>query len=241
MNEDYDTDEMLDRLIDGELSPEDRRRVLVALETSVDGWRRCALGFVEAQTWRTEMRRAVSDGGHAAPHRTLPNTERSPERSPHRFPTQTSPSSSPILGHSFAWLATAAGLLVAFALGWQLRSPQPTPEFTQPLALTPPQEQPPQRRVPSADAVTLVLNDSQGAQHRVEVPLVEARNLGAQFADAPRWTPSPAVRRSLDAQGVDLKTRRRYAPLYFEQQNQIVPMVVPVDDAYVTPVNRTVF
>lgn len=233
MNEDYDTDEMLDRLIDGELSPDDRRRVLIALETSVDGWRRCALGFVEAQTWRSEMRRVVSDGGHAVPHQsppTLPTSRTSP--------TQISPSRH---RPNAAWLATAAGLLFAFALGWQVRAPQATPSFDQPLAISPPPEQPPQQRVPSADAVTLVLNDSQGAQHRVEVPLVEARNLGRQFADSPRWAPSPAVRRSLDAQGVDLKTRRRYAPLYFEQENQIVPMVVPVDDAYVTPVNSTVF
>ena len=227
MNEDYDTDEMLDRLIDGELSPDDRRRVLIALETSVDGWRRCALGFVEAQTWRTEMRRGVSDGGHAVPNTTFATT------APHT-------ASGPRFRNG-AWLATAAGLLFAFALGWQVRSPQATPSFEQPLAISPPSEQPPQRRVPSADAVTLVLNDSQGAQHRVEVPLVEAHNLGRQFADSPRWAPSSAVRRSLDAQGVDLKTRRRYAPLYFEQENQIVPMVVPVDDAYVTPVNSTVF
>jgi hypothetical protein len=29
--------------------------------------------------------------------------------------------------------------------------------------------------------------------------------------------------------------------MFFEQQNHLVPMVVPVDDAVVTPVNRPVF
>jgi len=236
MNEDYDTDEMLDRLIDGELAPEDRRRVLAALETSVDGWRRCALGFLEAQTWRSEMRRLVGDGGHAVNQNTRPThqTELPPR------PTQALSRSS-IVRHNAPWLAAAAGLLVAFSLGWQLRGPQATTSVETPLAVAPPPVQPPQRRVPAADAVTLVLNDAQGAQHRVEVPLVEARHLNGDLVESPRWTPSTALRRSLDAQGVDLKTRRRYAPLYFEQQNQIVPMVVPVDDAYVTPANRTVF
>lgn len=239
MYEDYDTDEMLDRLIDGELSPDDRRRVLAALETSVDGWRRCALGFVEAQTWRGEMRRLLSDGAHAVNQNTRPTSN--PNLTQLKPNPVHAPSRSAAVRHNAPWLAAAAGLLIAFGLGWQLRGPQSTSSFEAPLAVTPPQVQPPQRRVPSADAVTLVLNDSQGAQHRVEVPLVEARNLGRQFSDVPRWTPSSAVRRSLDAQGVDLKTRRRYAPLYFEQENQVVPMVVPVDDAYVTPVNRTVF
>jgi hypothetical protein len=45
----------------------------------------------------------------------------------------------------------------------------------------------------------------------------------------------------LDAQGLDLAARRRYVPLYFEQQNQQVPFIVPVDDAVVTPVSRPVF
>ncbi len=131
--------------------------------------------------------------------------------------------------------------MLAFTLGWQLRTPQGPQAFDQPVAMAPPATPRANRLASPADAVTLVLNDSHGAQHRVEVPLVEARNLNGELAEAPNWTPSSALRRTLDAQGVNLQTRRRYAPLYFEQQNQIVPMVVPVDDAYVTPANRKVF
>jgi hypothetical protein len=239
MNEDYDTDEMLDRLIDGELSPDDRRRVLVALETSVDGWRRCALGFVEAQTWRGEMRQLVGDGGNVVQVDSPPvgqSLRDCQNQLPERLVNQHDNNR-----HGLSWLAMAAGLMFAFALGWRVHAPQGAPGFDQPLAMAPPLETPANRPAAGDDAVTLVLNDSQGAQHRVEVPLVEARNLGGGFAEAPGWAPSSALRRTLDAQGVNLKTRRRYAPLYFEQQNQIVPMVVPVDDAYVTPVNSTVF
>ena len=46
----------LDRLVDGALDPQEQRSLLAALETQPDGWRRCALTFIEAQTLRGEFR-----------------------------------------------------------------------------------------------------------------------------------------------------------------------------------------
>ena len=43
--------QVLDRLVDGELADGDRRTVLESLERQPDGWRQCALAFLEAQTW----------------------------------------------------------------------------------------------------------------------------------------------------------------------------------------------
>lgn len=43
---------LIDRLVDGELPPAERRALLLRLESEPDGWRRCALGFLEAQAWR---------------------------------------------------------------------------------------------------------------------------------------------------------------------------------------------
>ena len=51
----------------------------------------------------------------------------------------------------------------------------------------------------------------------------------------------PGFLEKLQQRGLDLESRRRYAPLYFEQNEQLVPMVVPVDDAHVVPVNRPVY
>lgn len=49
----------LDRFVDGELSEAERREVLLALNREecgeTCGWRRLALAFVEAQTWRQEL------------------------------------------------------------------------------------------------------------------------------------------------------------------------------------------
>lgn len=41
--------------------------------------------------------------------------------------------------------------------------------------------------------------------------------------------------------GFDLQRRRRFAPMFFEQNQQLVPMVVPVDDTFVVPVSRPVY
>jgi hypothetical protein len=72
------------------------------------------------------------------------------------------------------------------------------------------------------------------------VPLVEGGDLGAPFDRSPAWLNSP-VRDQLAEHGLDLHGRRRYAPLYFEQADRIVPMMVPVDDAVITPVSRPVY
>jgi len=53
-------DALLDMLVDGELSEPQRRELLGRLEETPDGWRRCALAFLESQSWRQglgELRR----------------------------------------------------------------------------------------------------------------------------------------------------------------------------------------
>src|SRR5260370_8705607 len=40
---------LIDRLVDGELGEAERRELLLRLESNPDGWRRCALAFIEAQ------------------------------------------------------------------------------------------------------------------------------------------------------------------------------------------------
>src|SRR5262245_7197050 len=46
-----DNDDVLfDRLVDGELSADERRHFLTSLDDRPDGWRRCAIAFLEAQS-----------------------------------------------------------------------------------------------------------------------------------------------------------------------------------------------
>jgi hypothetical protein len=55
----------IDRLVDGELDPVSRRDLLLRLDASPDGWRRCALAFLEAREF-AEVARAWTRE-HAAP------------------------------------------------------------------------------------------------------------------------------------------------------------------------------
>src|SRR5262245_44335403 len=47
---------LLDRLVDGELDGEERRKLLARLDATPDGWKRCALAFLEAQAWREVLK-----------------------------------------------------------------------------------------------------------------------------------------------------------------------------------------
>jgi hypothetical protein len=236
----FNDDILIDKLVDGELAPEERRQLLLELDAEPGGWRRCALAFVEAQTWRSELREVmdpsarVNDGGGVVLSAQACALAEAPRvRSVWRATTP--------------WLAVAAGLLLAFGLGRQVGVGERSQlddlqiaDSTGPSANS--ADHGPGERLEGStnDMVTLVVNDHRGVPQRVKVPLVEARQLGAEFAEVPTWT-SPELLRRLDQHGLGLTARRRYAPLYFEQQDQRIPFVVPVDDAVVTPVSRSVY
>ena len=231
----------IDRLVDGELSDDERRHLLASLEAQPDGWRRCALAFVEAQTWRGAMSGLLRENAApAGPSVSLSVAETS--GSAGASPSQNETSRS----HLGTWFAVAASVVVAFGLGRQSGVMRSASEpASQQIASTPAvpndkADSPRLERAARGDAVTLVVNDRDGVPQRIEVPLVEGRQLGRAFGDVPQWS-SPELDRRLDEQGLDLDARRRYAPLYFEQENKIVPMVVPVDDAVVRPANRPVY
>lgn len=60
-------DERFDLLADGELPEPERRRLLSELDHVPGGWRRCALAFLEAQSWKQGMR-SVRRESAGAPH-----------------------------------------------------------------------------------------------------------------------------------------------------------------------------
>jgi hypothetical protein len=223
---------MFDRLADGELSTMERERLLASLDDRTDGWRRCALAFLEAQSWRQQMKQLV-----AAPL----------EKPALSFPVTLAAGWRGRQGAS--WLALAAGLLVAFTAGWLVRSPGPGGDVNSQLAdatfetnavekdVSPEDIA---KNVGPNDAVTLLVRDEQGMPQRFRVPLVDSAGLDDRLGTMLTSLP-PGYRDNLQERGLDLHSRRRYAPLYFEQNKQLVPMVVPVDDTYVVPVSRPVY
>ncbi len=100
--EDPDVGRLLDRLVDGDVHDGERRLLLHQLEHSPDGWRRCALAFLEAQTWRETLVAAVR-----------PASEERPAARPARR--------RPVVRYAACAAALAACLAVAFGLGWSTR------------------------------------------------------------------------------------------------------------------------
>ncbi|MCC6492988.1 MAG: hypothetical protein IT424_08200 [Pirellulales bacterium] len=233
------TDALLDRLVDGELSDEERRELLLTLDLQGDSWRRCALAFIEAQVWRQGLRQSVGATAEARPQGAL-----APRTVP---PVAAVDGEDRRRWRAAGWLAIAASLVAAFGLGQQWRADKqrddgasiasvnvaPGAAAVAPAAAAP--------GLPTGDVITLVAHDASGRPQRIRVPLVEGRALGSQFAETPAWSAAPELTRQLDQQGLDLTARRRYAPLFFEQQNEVIPMIVPIDDAVVRRVARPVY
>lgn len=62
----------LDRLVDGELDEAARAALLRSLDREPDGWKRCALAFLEAQAWRESMQSLPASTHQTAAHRPAP-------------------------------------------------------------------------------------------------------------------------------------------------------------------------
>jgi hypothetical protein len=94
-------DRLIDRLVDGEVPDVERRALLLQLDAEPEGWRRCALAFLEAQSWREALNPLAGAG--VARNLALPDLQGRRPRSWSRFATMT---------------GLAASVAVAFALGW---------------------------------------------------------------------------------------------------------------------------
>lgn len=57
---DADLGLVIERIVDGGLSPEQLREAVARIEADPDGWRRCALAFLEAQCWGDALREPVA-------------------------------------------------------------------------------------------------------------------------------------------------------------------------------------
>lgn len=102
-------DRLLDRLVDGELSENEYRRLLESFEETPGGWRRCALAFLEHQALQREFMSPAVPA--AAPAATAPAGRAGA--------TAVSPVSViPRTRTALRWLAVAASWIALFGAGW---------------------------------------------------------------------------------------------------------------------------
>lgn len=125
---------LLDRLVDGELPEPQRRDLLSTLDGRPEGWRQCALAFLEAQSWCESLGQATSESAQrpatGGPGLVVPKTDESAGRvavqlAPVSVGVEAlEPASSP--RHTGTWtrtrsLAMAASFLVTLTAGMILQ------------------------------------------------------------------------------------------------------------------------
>jgi hypothetical protein len=108
----------IDLLVDGELPDDRRKRLLLSLEQAPEGWRACALAFLEAQCWREQMRGmadAVRQSPHSTPrkpasaHATPPSESQTPAAAP-AAKGRARPVARTLLAMAASFLATMIGV-----------------------------------------------------------------------------------------------------------------------------------
>jgi hypothetical protein len=102
----------IDRLVGGDMTKAESRQLVARLDADPDGWKQCALAYLEAQSWRGAFESMVACETEAAPQ---------------------SVKATRTLRASRSLMATAAAVVVAFVAGlgamaaWQARSTDRTP------------------------------------------------------------------------------------------------------------------
>lgn len=236
-----DEGRVLDRLVDGELSPSERRELLAALDDEPGAWRRCALAFLEAQTWRWQLSRVAAEPlvTHAS---------------------SGAPRSGGAERRRFVWgwgLALAASLLVTFGLGTRF----PIARQSQEGALarqdtdTPPSTQTPASpdvdtsepadpaTVANAEAdpaespwetLTLASADDADAGDQIQLRVLSSNEEG----DDPAWTTgeqssvSSRLLGELEEAGWEVNRRRRLVPIDLSDGRRMIVPVEEVDIRY---------
>lgn len=217
---------VIDRLVDGELDDDGRRQVLASLDYTQDGWRRLALAFVEAQTWREDMGDLLQPADTSPlPAWRVGQTTRSPR--PWMFV-----------------LAMAASFLFAFFLAWMFRGDEPrnagpphivgtTPAETVRVEdLTEPREPKPaiEGLADAGDSPDVSKFDdwahvAADADTAIDLPLVMVGNDGDPWDRVERPALPPRIRQLLERLGHRVQTRRDLIPIQLPNgQRGVVPV-----------------
>lgn len=237
----FDSIQQLDRLVDGELSRDEYHALLETLDKEPDGWRRCALAFLEAQAWRQEFdvsRPEARSNCNEVPCQVVR----------HRAGNWSTRHLAGLL------LAMSASFVVAFASGiwWHVgNSPNSKPDLPQvaqqaagsrPPALEDELPREPEDEHASGNApaehLTFVVDRGNGESDRFELPIYEANDSVARqlLQDSPSM---PAdVERAIRDSGFHVQSQRQWAPVRLRDGRRVF---FPVDQVDITPVSASIY
>jgi hypothetical protein len=214
-----DEQRVLDRLVDGELSGDERRALLASLDDEPGAWRRCALAFVEAQSWGWQLSRLAAE---PLVCKTSADVLVATQKRRRRL-----------------WelsLAVAAGLLVAFGLGTRFAPSQkiaseqapPVTTSTNLAAETEPEPAPQvAEESPKWETLTLAATDGVDPADQFQLRVLDS-NESEEGWSLDEQSELPASLQSLlEASGLQVERQRRLLPINLSDGRR---MVVPVEE-----------
>ena len=223
----------LDRLVDDELDEGQRQQVLSELQADPDGWRRCAMAFLEAQAWRRAMvgmAQDVESPMGERPHHTQPTCAVTQGRVADEALTREQP-------HRLGWFAAAAGILISFALGAASQHFLPSHDVDFPRSVAGREGF---NSRPRRDQSAISASDVPPQQFRSDGSLVPERLDG--LAGRSDWEFEPSapfgMLEALEQAGHKIHRQRGFVPFRLEDGRQ---GFVPVEDLFVVPVNRITY
>jgi len=213
-------DQLFDLLADGQLDEPRRRELLSGLDDRPGGWRRCAMAFLEAQSWREAMsvltHPQVSAKG--ADQSLAAEGASRKRRRPRR-------------DHITTLLGMAASFLLAIGVTSLVRDMQwgrgPGGMGTETASMIDRGFPQASNVEPGARWVSLSGNGPDGRQHTTRLPAVQRDRLDEKWLrNLPSAVPAE-VAQSLQQGGHDVTTSRRLLPFQMKDGRRLV---VPVDE-----------
>lgn len=212
-------DRALMRLIDGELSVEQRRRLIQELDGERGGWRRCAALFLEDQALRTELEAPAATPTSLGQLSAVTNVN-------HRTNLTVRRSSAAKSDSWKSFLAIAVSVVAAYCFGLATHTPQTAPTaYPDQLA-----------EAPSAGSP----NDQMAYSNPAKLPrngwdtlYVHDRN----FWDGGSVVPADVIR-SLEEGGAQVHRQRGFVPVRMQDGRHVA---VPYEDYHVVPVHSAAY
>jgi hypothetical protein len=210
----------IDRLVDAELTAAEERNLLSALDFQPDGWRRCALAFLEARAWKTELGLIT--------RQTRPRIDVAPMNG---TPVTTASLQPRTVGTRWTRaLAIAACIGLAFYLGIVVRGRWAAigKEAGHQLASTAAEDDlgVGDNMRPHSVAkplLTMAVVDNQGdVERELQIPVVEADGLNAGWLTRRPAAMSPQQVETLENYGYRVDQERLYVPVILEDGRQAI-------------------
>jgi anti-sigma factor RsiW len=223
-----------DLLVDGELSEADRRALLLQLEHEPDGWRRCALAFLEAQCWKAELGQ-IARSTAAEPPRAAPL--------PPAGPAARRPGPAGRLQKWRQYAATlltiSASFLIALAVGMGLRGNWPgglahSGAFVAPAVKELPLGNP-EGAAGDWETVALPVKSSDGQAETLQVQALRRDTLDQNMLEQIPDAISPELQRAFELSGHRVLQQREIVPVEMKDGRRLV---VPVDHVEIHYVGR---